>query len=186
MTDAAIAPAAPGAAASDLLNRGGAVPPAVPAWQPALPIGYDAPEAVSARAEIKDRIADKEFGAKLLRKDEAATKEWDALHKAGYPAPQQITSADDVQAQAAARNEKEWSTFIAALGTQWQITPEQISELRNGVVREDIRNIALQRRDAMVKDKAWYRRLLDGDRQAKEEWSKVVADIGLRPVKVQS
>jgi 5-formaminoimidazole-4-carboxamide-1-beta-D-ribofuranosyl 5'-monophosphate synthetase len=141
---------------------------------------------VSARAEIKDRIADKEFGAKLLRKDEAATKEWDALHKAGYPAPQQITSADDVQAQAAARNEKEWSTFIAALGTQWQITPEQISELRNGVVREDIRNIALQRRDAMVKDKAWYRRLLDGDRQAKEEWSKVVADIGLRPVKVQS
>jgi hypothetical protein len=74
----------------------------------------------------------------------------------------------------------------SALGTQWQITPEQEAELRAGVVREDIRNLALQQRDLMVKDKAFYRRLLDGDMAAKEKWQRVIAVIGLRPVKVPS
>jgi hypothetical protein len=86
MTDASAAPPAPAA--------------------PGAPVGFDAPEAVAARETIKTRIGDKEFGAKLIAQDAAARAEWDALHKAGYPAPQRITSTEDVNNQAAARNEE--------------------------------------------------------------------------------
>jgi hypothetical protein len=64
------------------------------------------------------------------------------------------------------------------------VTPEQEAEMRGGVVREEFRNWALEQRDLLVKDKAFYRRLLDGDMAAKEKWGRVVALIGLRPVKV--
>ena len=144
---------------------------------------------MSAQAEIKAKIGDSEFYKTLKAEKESgvsgpASKAWSDLHAIGWPMAPGVSSQDDVNAQASARNEKDWSTFIAALGTQWQITPEQISELRSGIVREDVRNIAIQRCDAMTLDKAFRRRLFDGDRQAKEEWSKVVAVIGLRPVKV--
>lgn len=190
MTEAAIAPAAPGAAASDLLNNsGGAVPPAAPAWQPALPIGYDAPEATSARAEIETLKADKNFYKFLIEEKERgvsgpANQRWSDLHRRGWPAPTAVTSQDDINAQGSARNEKEWSSFIAALGTQWQITPDQISELRLGVIREDLRNLALQQRDLMVRDKTFYRKLLDVNIEAKEKWQRVITAIGLRPIKV--
>jgi hypothetical protein len=194
MSDAAIAPAAPGATASDLLNSG-AAPAAAPSWQPAgmpvTPSAFDAPEAVRARAEIETLKADKTFYKSLLAEKERgvsgpANQKWADLHQKGWPLPTGIASQNDANAEALARNEKEWSTFISALGTQWQITPEQEAELRAGVVREDIRNLALQQRDLMVKDKAFYRRLLDGDMAAKEKWQRVIAVIGLRPVKVPS
>jgi hypothetical protein len=193
MTEAAIAPAAPGA--SDLLNGSvaPAAPPAAPAWRPegmpVTPAAFNEPAAINARAEIKAKIGDRTFYETLKAERERglsgpASKAWSDLHSIGWPMAPGVSFQDNVNAQASARNEKDWSTFVAALGTQWQITPEQIAELRAGVVREDIRNIALQRRDAMVSDKAFRRRLFDGDRLAKEEWSKVVAVIGLRAVKL--
>jgi hypothetical protein len=188
MTEAAATPA-PGA--SDLINNSGAAaaksPPAL-AWQPTAPPGYDAPEAVSARAEIETLKADKTFYKSLLEEKEKgitgpANQKWADLHKRGWPLPTGIASESDANAEASARNEKEWSTFIAALGTQWQITPEQIAELRSGVIREDLHKLALQQRDLMVRDKIFYRKLLDGDMAAKEKWQRVIAAISLRPVK---
>ena len=73
-----------------------ATPPAADSAAPPL-----TPEA--ARAQIATRIGDKEFGKKLLASDPAARAEWDALHKAGYPAAPQITSVEDANSQAAAR-----------------------------------------------------------------------------------
>jgi hypothetical protein len=56
--------------------------------------------------------------------------------------------------------------------------------MRGGVIREDLHKLALEQRDLLVKDKAFYRRLLDGDMAAKEKWSRTIAAIALRPVKV--
>jgi hypothetical protein len=195
MNQAVIAPAAPGA--SDLLNGSvaPAAPPAAPAWRPegmpVTPAAFNEPAAINARAEIKAKIGDRTFYETLKAERERglsgpASQAWANLHSIGWPMAPGVSSQDDVNAQASARNEKGWSTFVAALGTQWQITPEQIAELRAGVVREDIRNIALQRRDAMLTDAAWRRRFFDGDRMAKEEWGKVVSVLGLRPVKMPS
>lgn len=55
--------------------------------------------------------------------------------------------------------------------------------MRTGVIREDLHRLALEQRDLMVKDKAFYRRLLDGDMAAKEKWGRIIAAVGLRPVK---
>jgi hypothetical protein len=181
------------AATSNLLNGGAppaaaAVTPAAashaaqPIGMPVTPIAFDSPDATAARAEIKTKIADPEFYKTLkAEKDRGVTgpasQAWAELHAKGWPAP-----VADASAQAVARAEQQWNAFVAA--QPWPVTPEQEAELRAGVVREDIHKIALQRKDAMVKDKAFYRRLLDGDRAAKEEWGKVIAVIGLRPVKV--
>ena len=173
MTDTAVAPAG----TTDLLN--GATPPS----------SFDAPEAASARAEINAKKSDPEFYKTLKAEKERgvsgpASQAWDALHKTGYPAPTGIASQGDVDAQASARAEKEWGTFFAGLRTMWPITPEQESEMRGGVIREDLHRLALEQRDLMVKDKAFYRRLLDGDQIAKERWGRIIAAVGLRPVKV--
>lgn len=101
---------------------------------------------------------------------------WAELHSKGFP-------SSDINTQAVARTEQQWNTFFAGLRAQWSVTPEQEAEMRGGVVREEFRNWALEQRDLMVKDKAFYRRFLDGDMAAKEKWGRVVALIALRPVK---
>jgi hypothetical protein len=173
MTDAVTA-AVPGATSSDLLNGG------------APANSFEAPDAAAARAEVATLKADKEFFKTLQAEGERggpAHQKWAELHAKGWPAPIAPVSQDDVNAQAAARNERQWSTYIAGLGTQWQITPEQEAELRAGVIREDLHKQALQQRDLLTKDKAFYKRLLDGDVAAKEKWARVTAACSLRPVK---
>ncbi|MFZ1969189.1 MAG: hypothetical protein WCB33_00900 [Bradyrhizobium sp.] len=172
MTDAAASPAV----AADLLN--GSTPPSA----------FEAAEAVNARAEINAKKSDPEFYKTLKAEKERgvsgpASQAWDALHKTGYPAPTGAASQSDVDAQASARVEKEWGTFFAGLRTMRPITPEQEIEMRTGVIREDLHRLALEQRDLMVKDKAFYRRLLDGDMAAKEKWGRIIAAVGLRPVK---
>jgi len=137
----------------------------------------------SARATIKMRIEDKEFRTKLLAQDPAARAEWDNLHKSGYPAPPQITSTEDVKSQAETRNAESWNSYVSWLKQSWAMTPENEAEIRGGVVRADIHEWAQEERDRLVKDRAFYRRLLDGDREAKTQWGKVVAILSLRPVK---
>jgi hypothetical protein len=189
MTDAAIAsPAAP-AAPAPTTPAAPAAPATLPAGFPVAPSAFDAPEAVAARAEIKAKIGDSEFYKTLKAEKESgvsgpASKAWAELHAKGWPMAPGVSSQADVNAQADARVEGQWHTVFQGLNAQWSVSPEQEAEMRAGVVREDIRNFALQQRDLMIKDKAFYRRLLDGDMAAKEKWGRVVAVIGLRPVKV--
>jgi hypothetical protein len=179
------------AAASDLTGGAApAAPAAAPVYRPegfpVTPAAFHAPEAVAARAEIETLKADKQFYETLqAEKDRGgpAHQKWAELHARGFPAPTAVASQDDVNAQANARNEQQWNTFFSGLRQQWSITPEQEAEMRAGVIREDLHKLALEQRALMIKDKAFYRRLLDGDMAAKEKWSRTIAAISLRPVK---
>jgi hypothetical protein len=158
---------------------------------PIVPAAYESKEATSARAEVETLKADKTFYKSLLEEKERGVsgpinQKWADLHRRGWPSPTAVSSQDDVNAQVSARTEEQWNTFFSGLRTQWSVTPEQMAEMRAGVVREEYRNWALEQRDLLVKDKIWYRKLLDGDIAAKERWARVIALIGLRPVKVPS
>jgi hypothetical protein len=181
------------ATASDLLN-GSAAPaaPQAPAYRPegfpVTPLAANAPEAIEARAEIEALKSDKDFYAALKAEGERgisgpASQKWRLLHQRANPAPTQVGSQADVNAQASARTEQEWSSFFAGLRSQWAVTAEQEAELKSGVVRAEIRDFAIQQIELMQKDKAFYRRLLDGDMEAKSRWGRMVAIRGLRPVK---
>jgi hypothetical protein len=175
------------AATTDLLTPPAAAPQPAPKWQPAgfpvTPASFDEPAAVAARASIQERISDKEFGKRLLSKDPAASAEWAALHKAGYPAPPEIASQADVDAQAAARAEQNWSEYFAALGQRISLTPANKSELRDGVVNADLRRWADEEKTRLVRDAGFRRRLLDGDRAAGRDWSIVQLLLSMRPAK---
>jgi hypothetical protein len=154
------------------------------------PAAFDVPETAAARDAIKAKIADKECYQALIAVRQRgvtglASQEWTGLHAKGWPAPTGATSQADVNMQAAARTEEQRGTLFTGLNAQWPATPENEAEIRGSVVREEIRNWAVQQRDLLVNDKAFYRRLLGGDMAAKEKWGRVVAIIGLRPVKVQ-
>lgn len=143
--------------------------------------------AVEAQAIISDRIKDKAFGERLLSSDAEiaakARREWDALHKAGYPTPEPV-SAEAIGVQAAARNEEQWSTFLTAVRREFAIGDAEIAELRGGVIREEFHRKAVEEKDRLIRDKAFYQRLKDGDTKAREQWARLTLVLGLRPVKV--
>jgi hypothetical protein len=151
-----------------------------------LAAGGGTMSAADAQAAIKDRINDKAFGDRLRSADAAiaaaAKAEWTALHKAGFPAPEPVT-AEAIGVQAAARAEQEWSTFFSAVRKEFAITDEQMREVRAGVIREDLHRKAVEEKDRLVRDRVFYRRLMDGDREAREKWARITLMIGLRPVK---
>lgn len=139
------------------------------------------PEA--ARATIAERIADREFGKRLLEKDPAASKEWSDLHKAGYPAAPAPTSPQEVNSQHAGRNEQAWNDHISALRQRFPLTDAQVQEIRGGMINAEAYQFALDEKNRMVRDKGFYRKLLDGDREAARQWGAVTLALGLRPVK---
>jgi|SRR5215471_1703081 len=152
-----------------------------PAEPASVPIETMSPE--QARENIRAKIHDPEFGKKLLAKDPAATAEWQGLHRVGWPAQRAISSTEDVNNQQAARNAEGWDQYLSWLRTQWAVTPENEAEIRGGVIRQEWRDWAQERKALLIKDKGFYRRLMDGDRAAKEEWGRVTAMLALRPVK---
>lgn len=201
MSEAATAPAAPGIGVSDLLNSSsagrapGALPPApapAPKYQPVgfpvAPAGFDAPEAAASRAEIKEKIGDKDFYAAMKAERERgdygpASQAWAELHKRGWPSAPAVLSQADVDGQAASRNAELWNAHIADLKTRFALTEQQEVEIRSGVVDEKSHQWAREEKDRLVKDRAFYRRLLDGDREANKAWGLVTSLLALRPVK---
>jgi hypothetical protein len=158
---------------------------------PAAPLPSAAPtlpsEAVAARERIEVLKGDKDFFGRLNSTDQgvkqAALQEWTALHKTGFPAPAPV-DAEAYGAQVAARSAQQWNEYMGWLKQRIALTPEQETEIRGGVVREETHRWAREERDRLVKDRAFYRRLMDGDRQATKDWEIVKLLIGLRPVKV--
>jgi hypothetical protein len=192
MTDSsvAISPAAPGIGASDLLN--GSPAPAAPAWQPAgmpvAPPAFRAPEAAAARATIEQRKGDKDFYKAMVAERERgvmgpASQEWAALHKTGYPSPPAIQSQADIDQQATGRNAEMWNSYIADLKTRFPLTEQQEAEIRSGIVDEKSHKWAQEEKARLIKDRAFYRRYLDGDRAAIKDWGLLTSLLALRPVK---
>jgi hypothetical protein len=181
-------------AASDLLSNSGApaAPPPPPSFMPAgfpvTPPAFNEPAAVAARATIEERKGDKDFYKLLVAERERgvtgpACQEWAALHKAGYPSPAAITSQADVDNQAAGRNAQLWDEHIANLKTRFDLTAEQEKEIRGGVVDERAYKWAVDEKSRLIKDKGFYRKLLDGDRAANRDWGLITSILSLRPVR---
>ena len=165
-----------------------AAEPAAPAAAPAavatsdlVSIGGLTPEA--AREQIASLIHDKDFGKLLMARDPDAMSRWSQLHKAGHPAPQAVASADDVNAQAAARNAEVWDLNIAHLKTRLPLSATQENEIRSGVVDEQSYRWAQEEKARVIKDRAFYKRLMDGEQAANTQWGLLTALLSLRPVK---
>jgi hypothetical protein len=182
------------AASSDLTAPAQPATPPAPQWRPqgfpTAPASFDAPEAMQAREQIKELIGDRTFYEQLKSERERgvmgeASQKWANLHKAGWPSAPGIASPEDVSRQQDARNEEAWNSYIAALNQQFQLTPENIAEIRGGVISEQWHRWARDEKDRLIRDKGFYRRLLDGDRQARKQWGTVTAMLSLRPVKPQ-
>jgi hypothetical protein len=139
----------------------------------------------AAQQQISARINDADFRNRLLQKEEAASAEWSNLHKAAYPAPVHVTSVDDVNAQAAARNEQMWSGYIGALKQRFSLTSEQEAEIRGGVIRADFHQWAREEKDRLIKDPSFRRKLLDGSRAENQQWGMITSMLSLRPMQVK-
>jgi hypothetical protein len=189
------APASPPAASSDLLSGSAApqqpAPAPAPAWRPVgmpvTPAAFDAPEAVAARAEIAEKIQDKGFYQMLIAEKERgvsgpASKAWAELHARGWPSPTAPSSVDDAAKQADARTAEQWNSHIAVLKQSFPLQPNQEAEIREGIISTDIQQAAREQKDRLVRDKAFYRRLLDGDISARAEWTKLGIILSMRPV----
>jgi hypothetical protein len=162
MTDAAVAIPSVAPATSDLLNSSAAPPPATaPKWQPTgfpiAPAAFDAPEAVAARAEIKEKAGDKDFYKSLIAERERgvtgpASQAWAELHKRGWPSAPAVLSQADVDSQAVSRNAELWNAHIADLKTRFPLTEQQEAEIRSGVVDEKSHQWAHEEKDRLIKD----------------------------------
>ena len=51
------------------------------------------------------------------------------------------------------------------------------------MVDEKSHQWARQKKDRLIKDRSFYRRLLDGDREANRQWGLLTSLLALRPVK---
>ncbi len=94
-----------------------------------------------------------------------------------------ITSQADVDTQAANRNAELWNAHVADLRSRFPLTEAQELEIRAGVVDERVHRAAVEEKDRLIKDRAFYRRLLDGDREANRQWGLLTSLLALRPVK---
>jgi hypothetical protein len=184
MTEAA----APAGATSDLLYGSTALPtPASPQWRPenypVAPAAYGASEAVAARARIEELKADTDWVKRWAAGGEAEKREFADLHRAGFPSPAPVDVASQ-NAHAVARSAEQWNSYVGWLKQRIALTPEMEAEVRNGVVREETWRWARDEKDRLVKDRAFYRRLMDGDRKATEDWERIKLLVGLRPMKM--
>ena len=176
------------AGATDLLS-GTAAPAAAPSFQPVgmpvVPAAFDAPEAVAARATVKERIGDVDFYKALKSERERgvtgpASTEWSALHRAGWPNVAAVATPTDIQTQANARLEEQWNGYFAALQSRFNLSEENRVELRSGVIREDLHRYARDEKDRLIRDKTFRTRLLDGERAANQQWGMITCMLSLR------
>ena len=193
---AAAVPVVPGASAlfASTGGTGTAAAPAMrapkfmPAGVPLPSAAFDAPEAVQARAMIKEKIEDKEFYKSMIAERERgefgpACQLWGELHRKGHPSGPAIASQADVDDQASNRNNEMMNAHIANLKTKFSITDAEEAEIRGGTVDERAYRWAQEEKQLLIKDKAFYRRLLDGDRAANRDWGLITSILSLRPVR---
>lgn len=154
---------------------------AAPAADTPAPVESLTPEA--ARAEIEALKGDNSFYKRLVvEKDEASNSRWSALHKQAFPAPAPLTP-EQMPAHEAARIEQDWNNYFSFIGQRFPLNAEQQAEIRNGVVNADLHKWAQEEKGRLIKDRGFYRKLLDGDRQANKDWGIVTSVLSLRPVK---
>jgi hypothetical protein len=156
--------------------------PAVPMSDVTSTPTFDGPAAVAARAEIETLKADKDFYNKLMQKDPGAHQRWSDLHKAGWPAAQQIASAEDVQSQADARGQEQWNKHDIWQKQTFGLDDTQLAGIRRGECTHEQRDWALRTKDALLKDKAWLLLHKHGDANVVNLWGRVTNMLRLRVI----
>jgi hypothetical protein len=162
-----VAPAAPQPTATDLLSA---------------PL---TPEA--ARLQIDALKGDKEFYARLNSdKPEikaAALEAWRKLHFQGYPPPPQVTleNVTDLPGNhEAIRRSERMESGIAALRAMGITDQAALDEVRRGqAVAAGEQAFAREEIARLKQDRAWVRRYLDGDRVAREQFTRLHMVISL-------
>jgi hypothetical protein len=153
-----------------------------------VPAEFDHPVAIEARAAIRDKINDREFYKALIAEKERGqsgprSQEWARLHSVGYPSAAGVASDQDVARQQDARAAEQWDSYIANIKQHYAITPAGEAELRAGRINEETHKWAIEEKGRLVRDKGFYRKLLDGDRAAARDWKIIQLMLSLRPVK---
>jgi hypothetical protein len=172
VSEAAVAPIP---AASDL-----AAPSA-----PAAPVGGPPPRAVevvqqmtpgTALIEIESRKADKAFYALLMKKDPAATAEWNALHTAAHNPPSKaIASIEDAANEANIRNTAMWQSMLTKHKERGaRLSPAQEADyLSSQLVEPAIRKAAELRIAQIIAHKPSGAKVYARDPDAADEWERM-------------
>jgi hypothetical protein len=130
-----------------------------------------------AHAQIQALTGDKDFWNRLKQKDASAHQEWARLHKAAYP------SDASAAGQEQARTAESWNQYVAGIKQSVPgLSEQQEAEIRAGVTNKQSHEWAVREKELMIKDRAFRVRLLDGDRDAKELWTRVNAILAMRVV----
>jgi hypothetical protein len=158
------------------------IAPAAAASAQAAPSPVEQMTVEQARATIEARKGDRDFYNRLQKQDPSAHAEWTGLHKRAFPAPATITLTQDVNNQAAARREQGWSDYLAMVRQDISLTPEQEASVRAGEVDEQLYKRAQEDKERLIRDRAWYQRLVNGDREARHQWAWVRLVLSPKPV----
>jgi hypothetical protein len=87
------------------------------------------------------------------------------------------------QSQEAQRNAEQWNVYMAGVHQQFTPTPEQEAEIYSGMIDERVHAWAKEEKDRLIKDRGFYRRLMEHDRAAKKDWGLVNQILSCRPVR---
>jgi hypothetical protein len=170
-------------------------PPSAPQQQyrpigfPTTPSAFESPEAVAARAEIKEKIGSAEFYKELVSERERgvtgpATLRWSELHRLGFPSPTSIASQADVDAQAASRSAERINGYVNFLKRDIpDLTEQNEIELRNGYCSQASHDRPVRIKDSLIKDKAWFRRYEEGGAEERNLWARITAILAMRVVR---
>jgi hypothetical protein len=143
------------------------------------------PEA--ARLQIDTLKGDKEFYARLNSdKPEikaAALEAWRKLHIAAYPPPPQVTleNVKDIHGnQEVMRRSERMESGLAVLRAMGVTDPASLDEVRKQVpVAAAEQQFAREEIARLKSDRAWVRRYLDGDREARAIFTRLHQVISL-------
>ena len=78
---------------------------------------------------------------------------------------------------------REWLNAASRAHIQVLTEVQELKRPAPGVVDERVHRAAVEEKDRLIKYRAFYRRLLDGDREANRQWASLTSLLALRPVK---
>jgi hypothetical protein len=141
-----------------------------------------APEA--ARLQIDTLKGDKEFYARLnsdkAEVKAAALEHWRTLHRNAFPPAPTATPEDIHGNQEIMRRSERMESGLAALRAMGLTDPAALDEIRRSQpVAAAEQQFAREEITRLKQDKAWVRRYLDGDRAAREQFTRLHMVISL-------
>jgi hypothetical protein len=105
------------------------------------------------------------------------------LHRKGWSSPTAITSQADAENQAASRGAEQMNSYVNFIRQSVDLTPAQEAEVRNNVTNPESYDWAVRQKEQCIKDRGFYRRLLDGGMAERAHWARVNAILAMRVVR---